>query len=283
MGQAWQRPRAHSAAAGRCSSAPPPPSEFPDLKCLPRELSFSILSKLGATDLCLAACVWDELANDDLLWHGLCFKSWGYCSAYNARPGELSYKTLYLRLDEGTLTFNANWQRGLQYFIENGILVDSADEIAKFVHHTHMLSGQRKQQMFKERRDIFDKLVEFHDYGNQFLPNALRRFFSGIQVSSDRRDSQLSYQLSYLVDKFSERFCACNPHLRLSKDTVFVVCFSLILLSVDLCSPHIRNKMSKREFIKNTIRAAGSGIDADLAGHLYDNVYLVGPVAPAEA
>ncbi len=62
-------------------------------------------------------------------------------------------------------------------------------------------------------------------------------------------------------------------------DTVYVVCFSLILLSVDLTSPHIKNKMSKREFIRNTRRAA-EGINDDFAGHLYDNIYLIGHVAP---
>ena len=62
-------------------------------------------------------------------------------------------------------------------------------------------------------------------------------------------------------------------------DTVYVVCFSLILLSVDLTSPHIKNKMSKREFIRNTRRAA-EGVNDDFAGHLYDNIYLRGHIAP---
>ena len=51
------------------------------------------------------------------------------------------------------------------------------------------------------------------------------------------------------------------------------------MLSVDLSSPHVKNKMSKREFIKNTKRAT-DGITADFAGHLYDNIYLRGTVAP---
>ncbi len=51
------------------------------------------------------------------------------------------------------------------------------------------------------------------------------------------------------------------------------------MLSVDLTSPHIKNKMSKREFIRNT-RQAAPGVSDDFAGHLYDNVYLIGHVAP---
>jgi F-box protein 8 len=43
---------------------------FPDLTNLPPELSYTILSYLNATDLCLAGCVWENLANDDILWQG---------------------------------------------------------------------------------------------------------------------------------------------------------------------------------------------------------------------
>jgi F-box protein 8 len=43
---------------------------FINLEMLPPELSFTILSYLNATDLCLASCVWRDLANDELLWQG---------------------------------------------------------------------------------------------------------------------------------------------------------------------------------------------------------------------
>lgn len=64
----------------------------------------------------------------------------------------------------------------------------------------------------------------------------------------------------------------------LSADAVYVLCYSLILLSIDLSSPHVKNKMSKREFIRNTRRAAHNVSD-DFVGHLYDNIYLIGHVA----
>ncbi|KAG8453821.1 hypothetical protein GDO86_000445 [Hymenochirus boettgeri] len=85
------------------------PQEFINLEMLPPELSLTILSYLNATDLCLASCVWQDLANDDLLWQGLCRSTWGHCSIYNKRhPPGFSYRELYMRLDEGSLTFNAN-------------------------------------------------------------------------------------------------------------------------------------------------------------------------------
>lgn len=41
----------------------------------------------------------------------LCKSTWGHCSIYNRKlPAGFSYRRLYLQLDEGSLTFNANPQ-----------------------------------------------------------------------------------------------------------------------------------------------------------------------------
>ena len=94
--------------------------KFPDLESMPPELSLQILKYLNATDLCLAACVWSSLANDDLLWHGLCRTTWGYASCYNnkhnlpeAQATPQNYRRIYMQLDEATLTFNADWKKVL--------------------------------------------------------------------------------------------------------------------------------------------------------------------------
>jgi len=42
--------------------------KFPDLYTLPPEIGLLVLSNLNATDLCLAACVWEKLGNDEVLW-----------------------------------------------------------------------------------------------------------------------------------------------------------------------------------------------------------------------
>ena len=45
-------------------------TKISDISQLPPELAFQILKNLNATDLCLAACVWQTLANDEILWLG---------------------------------------------------------------------------------------------------------------------------------------------------------------------------------------------------------------------
>lgn len=252
--------------------------KFPDLLELPPELSLAVLSYLNATDLCLAACVWRGLAEDEILWQGLCREQWGYATIYTTcHQGDIkniSFRRIYLQLDEGTLTFNADAFMGMDYFFKSGILVDDPGEIAQFLHHTHLVNKEQLRIYLDARRDVLDCLIKLHNYQNKFLPNALRDFFLNIQAPSDRGN-----YLHTLLEKFSARFCQCNPNLNLSSETVYILCFSLILLSVDLCSPQVKNKMSKREFIRN-VRHAIQRPDDDMAGHLYDNVYLRGHIVP---
>ncbi|KAK3100159.1 hypothetical protein FSP39_015539 [Pinctada imbricata] len=250
-------------------------TRFPDLTDLPPEISMAILSHLDATDLCLAACVWDGLANDEILWMGLCKDSWGYASIYKyiRNPQNFSYRKLYLMLDEGSLTFNGNPFEGEEYLINKGLVENDPIELAKFLHFTKKIKPPKKREYLDKRRDVLEHLLKLQNFRDQFLPNALRKLFGSISAPDQRGD-----YLSDIIDKFAERFCSCNPKLGLDKDTVFVLCFSLIMLSVDLASPHVKNKMSKREFIKNTRRAATT-VDDDLAGDLYDNIYLIGHIA----
>lgn len=63
-----------------------------------------------------------------------------------------------------------------------------------------------------------------------------------------------------------------------SSDNIFILCNSLLLLSVDLSSPKVKNKMTKREFIKN-LRGVVHPTSVDFIGDLYDDIYLRGHVA----
>jgi len=251
-----------------------PVDRFPDLAELPPELSLAVLSHLNATDLCLAACVWNDLAHDEILWMGLCKSHWGYASVYHNKGNQIkSYRKLYLLLDEGSLTFCADGEMGMDYFFKHGLVDDDPEEIARFFHCTSKLSAQQMRRYLDKHGDILEHLISLQNFNNQFLPNALRKFFARTLAPDDHGN-----YLHVLLEKFSRRFCDCNPHLGLSPDTVYIVSFSLIMLSVDLSSPHVKNKMSKREFIRNVRRAVGHRIDDEWCGHLYDNVYLDGTI-----
>ncbi|XP_076811360.1 F-box only protein 8-like [Clavelina lepadiformis] len=264
------------------SQSPRMTQNFVDLHLLPPELGLEILKNLNATDLCLASCVWSDLANDESLWEGLCMTHWGSCSAYHTWKSERkSFKKLFMLLDEGSLSFNTQPEWGIQYLIEHGVLKDDVKDIAQFFHFTNQLCWQKVRIYLRERQDILEEMIKLQSYKDQFLPNALRKFFHAVDSPTSRGD-----YLNLLIEKFAERFCIDNPNLRLTPDVITILCYSLILLSVDLTSPHVKNKMSKREFVRNICRAIQRDadhetvVDRDFAGHLYDNVYLVGHIAP---
>jgi F-box protein 8 len=195
-------------------------------------------------------------------------------SAYTSDyPLKNSYKKLYLVLDNGTLTFAADPHEGISYLVAMGVLEDRAEAIAEFIHHTTLLDWRNLERFLRERQDVLQVLVKLHGYDNMFLPDALRKFFSLIPAPNER-----GQHLETLLNLFSHQFIECNPSLDLGSDTIFVVCYSLILLSVDLTSPHVKNKMSKREFIRN-LRQATPDVSSELLGHMYDNIYLSGHVA----
>jgi len=99
-----------------------------DLDEIPPELSLQILKYLNATDLCLASCVWSSLANDDILWKSLCQSTWGYASIYVTnncnnnnyadKNPKKTYRSIFMHLDEATLTFNAiGWRKVSRTFL----------------------------------------------------------------------------------------------------------------------------------------------------------------------
>ncbi|XP_065058293.1 F-box only protein 8-like [Rhopilema esculentum] len=254
------------------------PNDFPDLRELPPEVAIAILAKLNATDLCLAACVWEDLAEDDILWKRLCYEKWGYVTAYRklsirSSIKVMTFKQLFLLLDEATLHFSYEPHQAIQYLIDNEVLDDNPVEIAQMFNNTKELYSNSMHTFLNERHDVLDELVHFQDYTNLFLSDAMRQFFKKIPPPKQRGE-----YFEMLMEKFSSWYFECNQNSGLSKDGISVLAYSLLLLSVDLYSPHVKNKMSKREFIRNS-RQIVADFNREQLSDLYDDVYLNGHIA----
>uniref|UniRef100_A0A1I8FCI6 F-box domain-containing protein n=1 Tax=Macrostomum lignano TaxID=282301 RepID=A0A1I8FCI6_9PLAT len=191
------------------------------------KLALAILSHLGPTDLCLAACVWGHLANDELLWQALCKNAWAYCTAYSV-PGR-SYRQLYLRLDEASLSFNADCFDGTKF-----LLTSRENWPCSF---TALGVLDRRQARRSRQTDGTEKLRK-----TSFLPNALRKFFNEVEAPNARNE-----YLSPAAGPVQPALCGLQPW-------------------------HWTEQ-----------RRATTPISDDFLGHLYDNIYLVGHVAPTTA
>ncbi|CAH8563544.1 unnamed protein product [Heterobilharzia americana] len=218
------------------------PSKFVDLHHLPAELALNVLSRLNATDLYLASCVWYDLAYDEVLWRSLCKASWPFCSAYEngVLNREPSFRRLYLKLDEARLTFNADAFEGMSYMFKNRLVDDNVDDLVAFFHNAVGLDPLQKRRYLETRPQVLSELIQLKDFRNHSLPNALRNLFAELPVLPTGPSSSSFIHL--LVSMFSERFTQCNPGLGMTNDEVYLLCFSMIMLSVDLWSPSIKTK-----------------------------------------
>ena len=163
--------------------------------------------------------------------------------------------------------------QGMNYFFKYNLIDDEPEEIAKFLYHAKPLCRTQTRYYLTKHPDILDIIVNLQDFANQSLPDALRQYFTVLEAPN-----KYDHYLHLMVEKFSHRFVNCNPGTYHTPETIYVLCLSLIMLSVDLSNPHIKNKMSKREFIRN-VRRALRVKDDELYGHLYDDIYLRGHIA----
>ncbi|XP_065668225.1 F-box only protein 8 isoform X2 [Hydra vulgaris] len=255
--------------------------QFQDLKEMPPEIAISILSNLNATDLCLASCVWKDLGDDDILWKGLCYSKWSYTSIYDKlkEPSfcrqifkeKPIYKSLYLLLDETTLLFAFKPHEGIRLLLMNNVLEDTSEDIAKFINGTS-LNSRSVQLLLVEREDILEKLVEMQNFFSLTICDSMRVIFKKVKPPEQR-----GYFLQLLIDLIAKKYLECNPQYGFNKEQLSVICYSILLLSVDLYSPHVKTKMSKREFIRNN-RQVLQNINVELMSDIYDDVYLNGHI-----
>jgi brefeldin A-inhibited guanine nucleotide-exchange protein len=88
--------------------------------------------------------------------------------------------------------------------------------------------------------------IDAKDFAGMEIVASLRYFLEGFRLPGEAQ------KIDRLMEKFASRYCECNPNnpLFTSADTVYVLAFSVIMLTTDLHSPQVKNKMSKEQYIK---------------------------------
>ncbi|MCJ1467393.1 hypothetical protein MMC07_006017 [Pseudocyphellaria aurata] len=90
--------------------------------------------------------------------------------------------------------------------------------------------------------------MEFFDWQNLNILASLRDFCGRLLLKGETQ------QVDRVLDAFSARWCVCNPnHGFRAKDVVHTICYSILLLNTDLHMADIEQKMTRAQFIKNTL------------------------------
>jgi len=64
-----------------------------------------------------------------------------------------------------------------------------------------------------------------------------------------------------LLELFAQRYHACNPSLWDNNDQILVLCYSMLMLNTDAWNMNNKSKMTKEQYIKNTM---GQGVSEDI-------------------
>lgn len=88
--------------------------------------------------------------------------------------------------------------------------------------------------------------IDQMNFAERDLVTALRYFLEGFRLPGEAQ------KIDRLMEKFASRYCECNPNngLFTSADTAYVLGFSIIMLTTDLHSPQVKNKMTKEQYIR---------------------------------
>ncbi|KAL8858367.1 MAG: hypothetical protein Q9178_005048 [Gyalolechia marmorata] len=99
-----------------------------------------------------------------------------------------------------------------------------------------------------DRARVRRAYMELFDWQNLNILAALRDFCGRLLLKGETQ------QVDRILDAFSTQWCACNPdHGFKATDVVHTICYSVLLLNTDLHAAEIEQKMTRAQFIKNTL------------------------------
>nr|XP_060480336.1 brefeldin A-inhibited guanine nucleotide-exchange protein 2 [Panthera onca] len=153
-------------------------------------------------------------------------------------------------IEHGIELFNKKPKRGIQFLQEQGMLGTSVEDIAQFLHQEERLDSTQVGDFLGEstrfNKEVMYAYVDQLDFCEKEFVSALRTFLEGFRLPGEAQ------KIDRLMEKFAARYIECNQGQTLfaSADTAYVLAYSIIMLTTDLHSPQVKNKMTKEQYIK---------------------------------
>ncbi|CAH0037579.1 unnamed protein product [Clonostachys solani] len=98
------------------------------------------------------------------------------------------------------------------------------------------------------RKKTLQAYMDLYDFTNQSVVQSLRQVCSRLVFRAETQ------QVDRILVAFSKRWCACNPnHGFKASDIIHTICYSIMLLNTDLHMADIEQKMTRSQFVKNTM------------------------------
>ncbi|KAK4207191.1 hypothetical protein QBC37DRAFT_380330 [Rhypophila decipiens] len=98
--------------------------------------------------------------------------------------------------------------------------------------------------------------MDLYDFENQTIVSSLRSLCQRLLLRAETQ------QVDRILVAFSKRWCDCNPnHGFKTSDVIHTICYSIILLNTDLHMADIEHKMTRSQFIKNTMTTIRQAVE----------------------
>ncbi|KAG2279138.1 hypothetical protein Bca52824_061693 [Brassica carinata] len=157
--------------------------------------------------------------------------------------------------------FNRDEKKGLEYLKYNHLVSDPPDPmaLASFFRFTPGLDktmiGDYLGDPDELHLSVLQSFTHTFEFTGMNLDTALRTFLESFRLPGE------SQKIERMIEAFSERFYnQQSSEIFASKDTVHILCYSLIMLNTDQHNPQVKKKMTEDEFIRNN-RAINAGKD----------------------
>lgn len=176
-------------------------------------------------------------------------------------------------METGIEMFNKKPKKGIQFLQERQLLGSAILDVAKWLIEDERLDKTQIGDFLGENDEnskaVMCAYIDLKDFSNMDIVAALRFFLEGFRLPGEAQ------KIDRLMEKFASRYCECNPNNSLftSADTVYVLAFSVIMLTTDLHSPQVKNKMTKEQYIKlNRGISDSKDLPEEYLSQIYDEI-----------
>ncbi|XP_060523138.1 cytohesin-1 isoform X3 [Cylas formicarius] len=189
----------------------------------------------------------------------------------SGEEGKNSNKTKMMSI--GRKKFNMDPKKGIEYLIEKGLLQNTAESVAQFLHKGEGLNKTAIGDYLGERNDFNEKVlqafVDLHDFTDLILVQALRQFLWSFRLPGEAQ------KIDRMMECFAKRYCDCqgDSNIFTNSDTCYVLSFAIIMLNTSLHNPSVKEKPTIDQFI-NMNRGINQGQDLprELLVSLYESI-----------
>ncbi|KAK2978246.1 hypothetical protein RJ640_024279 [Escallonia rubra] len=157
--------------------------------------------------------------------------------------------------------FNRDVKKGLEYLKISRLVSDPPDPkaYAIFFRYTPRLDkamiGDYLGDPDEFNIQVLKEFTGTFEFSGMVLDIALRTFLETFRLPGE------SQKIQRILEVFSEKFYdQQSSEIFVSKDSAFILCYSVIMLNTDQHNPQVKKKMTEEDFIRNN-RAINGGND----------------------